>query len=665
MSRIGINTGTIANDGTGDSLRVAGSKINNNFLELYTYLGAGSTDTLSAPIWNKTSSGINTLSNVGVGTTNPRFALEVGAVGASGTSLWVNGDARITGILTVGSSSITFDGSTNTIKVGSGITINGNTGSINASSITIGTETLTGAGVTYIQAGSGISISQNTGKVVITSTAGVSTYATYASIAGISTVAQGLTGTPNITAGIITASSFVKSAGTSSQFLKADGSVDSSVYATQTYVGLATAGLASVSYVNTQIGLATAGLASTTYVNTQIGLATAGLASTTYVNNAVVGFITSGALSGYATQGYVNTQIGLATAGLLSSTGNGSSLTGIVTYLTAGSGISINQNTGNITITATGGGVGSGVSVSISDSAPGSPSAGNLWYNSLLGRGFIYYNDGDSSQWVDFSPAGAGGTITSSGGGESYWSQTTVGINTLSNVGIGTTNPTSRLTVSGDGRFIGVVTATSFSGSGSGLTNLPSGQLTGALPALDGSALINLPAQPGDGVNVRDDNNPVGSARTVNFGTGLDVSISGGIATVTASGGSLQSRTTVVGVTTSIANNGIGNTNITGFKSYALMKVGLSTAGWLRLYTDSTSRDNDVNRSVGEDPASGSGVIAEVVTTGISTTQIISPFVMGGNLNNPADTTIYAAITNLSGSTQAITANLTILQLEA
>jgi hypothetical protein len=211
----------------------------------------------------------------------------------------------------------------------------------------------------------------------------------------------------------------------------------------------------------------------------------------------------------------------------------------------------------------------------------------------------------------------------------------------------------------------GIITASLFSGSASGLTNLPSAQLTGALPALDGSALINLPAQPGDGVVVWDDTVNVGSARTLDFGTGLDVTISNGIATVTSSGGSLQSRTVVTGVTTSIANNGIGNTNITGFKSYALMRVGLSTAGWLRLYSDSTSRANDVSRSVGEDPTPGSGVIAEVVTTGISTTQIISPFVMGGNLDNPADTTIYAAITNLSGSTQAITANLTILQLEA
>ena len=38
----------------------------------------------------------------------------------------------------------------------------------------------------------------------------------------------------------------------------------------------------------------------------------------------------------------------------------------------------------------------------------------------------------------------------------------------------------------------GVTTSTSFSGSASGLTSVPSAQLTGALPALDGSALTNL-----------------------------------------------------------------------------------------------------------------------------------------------------------------------------
>ena len=232
-------------------------------------------------------------------------------------------------------------------------------------------------------------------------------------------------------------------------------------------------------------------------------------------------------------------------------------------------------------------------------------------------------------------------------------------------VGIGTTNITSTLTVDGNANVSGSCTAASFYGSAANLTNLPAAALTGALPAIDGSNLLNVTAA-GTGVNVQDDGVGVGAAATViNFASGLNVVASAGIATVTGSGGGAQSRTIVSGVTTAIANLGIGNTDIVGEKSYALMKVGLSTAGWIRLYTDSTSRSNDVSRSVGEDPAPGSGVIAEVVTTGISTQQIITPFAMGGNMDEPVTNKIYVAIQNLSGSTQTITANLTILQLEA
>lgn len=220
-----------------------------------------------------------------------------------------------------------------------------------------------------------------------------------------------------------------------------------------------------------------------------------------------------------------------------------------------------------------------------------------------------------------------------------------------------------RITTAGNAEFAGVVTATSFIGDGSQLSNISSGQLTGALPALDGSALTGIVAS-GTGIAIESNGFPVGSATTIDLGTGLSVEISGGIATITASGGSGGSRVVVSGSTTSIADESIGNIDITGYKSYALMHVGLSTAGWIRLYTDSTSRANDINRGLGNDPTPGSGVIAEVVTTGISTEQIVSPFTMGGNLMDPANTTIYASIKNLSGSTQTITANLTILPLE-
>lgn len=46
MARQNINIGTTANDGTGDTLRIAGGKINDNFSEIYDHLGKY--DTLSA-----------------------------------------------------------------------------------------------------------------------------------------------------------------------------------------------------------------------------------------------------------------------------------------------------------------------------------------------------------------------------------------------------------------------------------------------------------------------------------------------------------------------------------------------------------------------------------------------------------------------------------------
>ena len=199
------------------------------------------------------------------------------------------------------------------------------------------------------------------------------------------------------------------------------------------------------------------------------------------------------------------------------------------------------------------------------------------------------------------------------------------------------------ITGTGNVNITGVVTATSFSG--------------------DGSALTGVTAT-GSGIVIKDGGSVVGTAATIDFGSNLSVSaVSSGIVTVTASGGggTLPSRTVVTGSTSSIINNATGNVNLTGFKSYALMKVGLSTDAWIRLYTDNTSRSNDASRSVGEDPLPGSGVIAEVV--GFSN-QLITPFVIGGNMDGSPSTTIYAAITNLSGTTQVITANLTILQLE-
>jgi len=89
MAKVGINTGTAANAGDGSALRAGANIINANFDEIYTYFGDGTTlDADLAGKWLAVATGINTLSNVGIGTTNPWNALTV------------LGNASITGVTT-------------------------------------------------------------------------------------------------------------------------------------------------------------------------------------------------------------------------------------------------------------------------------------------------------------------------------------------------------------------------------------------------------------------------------------------------------------------------------------------------------------------------------------------------------------------------------------
>ena len=96
-----IGIGTVADDGTGDSLRVAGDKINDNFNEIYTTLGDGST------------------LNTGVTAVNNATANELVTIGATTTEL----DAE---------ANLTFDGPT--LAVTGNITVpnDGDIGSVGA-----------------------------------------------------------------------------------------------------------------------------------------------------------------------------------------------------------------------------------------------------------------------------------------------------------------------------------------------------------------------------------------------------------------------------------------------------------------------------------------------------------------------------------------------------
>ena len=349
MARIGINTGSAANDNTGSTLRAAGGIINDNFSEIYTHFGNGTNLTSIGGTWTSTSVGIHTLKNVGIGTTNPtsaltvtgngtftgvvtattfigaltgtastatlstnaqgltgtpnitvgvvtasrlnvgtsgtvitttdsglvgigttnpRFALEVGAVGASGTTLFVNGDARVTGIVTIGPASITLNGITNIINVGTGITINGSTGIISATAIVLGGTTLTGSAVTSITAGSGISVNQSTGNVTITATGTGSTSQWVTTAAGIHTLSNVGIGTTNPTSaltvtgngtftGVVTATTFVGAlTGTATTATNAQGLTGTP----NITVGVATVSTLNVGTGGTVITTTTAGL---------------------------------------------------------------------------------------------------------------------------------------------------------------------------------------------------------------------------------------------------------------------------------------------------------------------------------------------------------------------------------------------------------------------
>ena len=129
-------------------------------------------------------------------------------------------------------------------------------------------------------------------------------------------------------------------------------------------------------------------------------------------------------------------------------------------------------------------------------------------------------------------------------------------------------------------------------------------------------------------------------------------------------GGSLPSRTSPSQATSSIANGASANLDITGYKGYALYTITTSAAAWVTLYTDGTARTADASRGEGTDPAPDAGVIAEVITTGAQTVKL-SPGTIGYNLESPPTTNIPITVRNKSGITTAITVAVEILQLEA
>tara|TARA_R110002020_G_scaffold64065_1_gene170374 strand:+ start:917 stop:2305 length:1389 start_codon:yes stop_codon:yes gene_type:complete len=157
----------------------------------------------------------------------------------------------------------------------------------------------------------------------------------------------------------------------------------------------------------------------------------------------------------------------------------------------------------------------------------------------------------------------------------------------------------------------------------------------------------------------------VGSGQSFGSNTGSAAIYYGDGSNLTGVGGGLSSRSVVSATTGSVSVGATTNLDITGFKSYGLLKVGISSAAWVRLYVDASSRTSDSSRSYLTDPTPGSGLIAEVrtVTAGISTF-LMTPGVIGYNNDASVGSTIYTAVTNNESSSSTITVDLTVLKME-
>ena len=256
MARQGIFTGFTPNDGLGDSLALGAKKVNDNFTEIYQTFGDGnnlSANAGSAGTWTKAgNSGIYTSKNVGIGTTLPTASLYVsGNVQLTGitTGTFVGDGSGLTGVTATGSGvvikdsgvlvgvaqSLNFDrnldvtqafggnvtiGAADTVgfaftsgfsttsayaNVAGVSTTSGTAGFADTATLALTANFATVAGIVTYASASGVATNSGVaeyakvaGVATYTGNAGFSTMAGYAHTAGIASVAQNLTGTPSI-----------------------------------------------------------------------------------------------------------------------------------------------------------------------------------------------------------------------------------------------------------------------------------------------------------------------------------------------------------------------------------------------------------------------------------------------------------------------------------
>ena len=136
-----------------------------------------------------------------------------------------------------------------------------------------------------------------------------------------------------------------------------------------------------------------------------------------------------------------------------------------------------------------------------------------------------------------------------------------------------------------------------------------------------------------------------------------------------STGAGVVPRNTFSKTTASLANNAVETGSMTLVKSFLVLEVAVSAYARVSLYATLAAATADASRPFTTPPTAGAQteliLDVQLDSTYGSTSLVMSPIAPGANMDvSPADT-IYYNITNLSGSSAAITVTLTALPLES
>lgn len=126
----------------------------------------------------------------------------------------------------------------------------------------------------------------------------------------------------------------------------------------------------------------------------------------------------------------------------------------------------------------------------------------------------------------------------------------------------------------------------------------------------------------------------------------------------------LASRATVTLTSGSLANNAVENGTVTLAKSSLLHSIEADRACRVVFYSTDAARTADAGRALGTPAAPGLGVLAEFAFSAADTIDC-GPRPLLANGDSSPTTSVYYALTNLSGATSTVALTLVHLKLEA